>query len=316
MTNQPRILMFLTNARRDCAALALEMLEASGSLPVFDRVVFLLNGVTDQHMRFVDGFITAHPEVKFDKVLGPGTRPDGIAWMQNECIRRYPDSLYMKIDEDVFVPAGWAARMVEAYEANRHRGNLGLISPLLPNNALGLHQLCTEFYPDLLDQHRALFHRDPEPERASFTWHSPAVAEWATRAFLALDDANARHRDLLIQRGLDRYLAFTRPFSIGCIAYDYAHVQRMGGIPRTDEPGWCDWVEKNAQTHVLDRSQIVLHYSFFIQQEWLDRTTLIEDIRRANRPDTLRLRDRLRWPQAGRVVRQIPGILKRRLART
>ena len=124
MPNLPRILMILTNARRDCAALTLDMLVKSGSLPVFDRVVFLLNGVTEKHMRFVDGFIQAHPEVKFDKVLGPGTRPEGISWMQNECIRRYPGGLYMKIDEDVFVPAGWAQRMVEAYEANRQRDNL------------------------------------------------------------------------------------------------------------------------------------------------------------------------------------------------
>lgn len=316
MSNQPRILMFLTNARRDCAALALEMLEASGSLPVFDRVVFLLNKVSDQHMRFVDAFIQAHPEVRFDKVIGPGTRPDGISWMQNECIRRYPDSLYMKIDEDVFVPEGWAARMVEAYEANRHRDNLALLSPLIPNNAMGLHQLCTEFYPDLLAQHRTLYRREPDPERAGFTWHSPATAEWATRAFLDINAANQRQRALLAASGKDRYLPFSRSFSIGCIAYDYRHVQRMGGVPRTDEPGWCDWVEKNGQTHVLDRSQIVLHYSFFIQQEWLDRTSLIEDLRQANLPGTLRVAERLRLKQAVRIAVQVPGALRRRLKKS
>ena len=309
MPNLPRILMILTNARRDCAALALDMLVKSGSLPVFDRVVFLLNGVTDKHMRFVDGFIRAHPEVKFDKVLGPGTRPEGISWMQNECIRRYPGGLYMKIDEDIFVPAGWAQRMVEAYEDNRHRDNLALISPLIPNNAMGLHQLCTVFYPDLMAQYQAMFKREPDPKRDGPTWYSPCTAEWSTRAFLEVDAANARHREVLAQSKEERYLAFSRSFSIGCIAYDYRHVEIMGGIPKTDEPGWCEWVEKNGHTHILDRSQMVLHYSFFVQQDWLDRTNLLEDIRCANLPGSKAYLDDL-LSRGARISRQIIPALK------
>ena len=311
MAALPRILMILTNARRDCAALALDMLVKSGSLPVFDRVVFLLNGVTDKHMRFVDGFIRAHPEVKFDKVLGPGTRPEGISWMQNECIRRYPGGLYMKIDEDIFVPAGWAQRMVEAYEDNRHRDNLALISPLIPNNAMGLHQLLTVFYPDLLTEYRKVFNRDPDPKRDGSTWYSARSAEWSMRAFLNIDEANAKHRGVLERSKQNRYLPFSRAFSIGCIAYDYRHVDRMGGIPTTDEPGWCEWVEKNGQTHILDRSQIVLHYSFFVQQDWLDRTSLLEDIRAANLPGSKSQIAGL-LTRSARISRHIVPALKRK----
>ncbi|HMP74742.1 MAG TPA: hypothetical protein PKE12_00455 [Kiritimatiellia bacterium] len=308
-----KILMVLTNARRDCARLTLDMLVESGSLPVFDRVVFLLNGVRDAHMRFVDAFIRAHPETAFDKIIGPGTRPDGISQMQNECINKYPGALYMKVDEDVFVPNGWAHRMVEAYEAHRHLNQLALITPLLPNNAMGLHALCSLFYPDLLAEHRSRFGEDPSPERAGLTWRDPDVAEWATRAFLDLEAANARHRSIVAASRHPRYLPFSRPFSIGCIAYDYRHVERMGGIPRTDEPGWCDWVEKNGQTHILDCSQIALHYAFFVQQEWLDRSSLLEDIRAVNLPGTLsplarHLNRRLR------LAAQLPGIIRRRLA--
>jgi len=314
MNQPPRILMILTNARRDCAGLALDMMVRSGSLPLFDRVVFLLNGVSEQHMRFVDHFIAAHPGVPFDKVLGPGTRPEGIAWMQNECIRRYPGGLYMKIDEDVFVPRGWAQRMVEAYEANRHRDNLALITPLIPNNAFGLHQLCTVFYPDLLAEYRAIYRREPDPERTGSTWCSPSVAAWATRKFLDLDPANERHRAVLAASGQDRYLAFQRSFSIGCIAYDYRHVERMGGVPKTDEPGWCEWVEQQGQTHVVDRSQIVLHYSFFVQQDWLDRSSLLEDIKATNL--NVRLGPLARWvPRARRISQQLPRLIAQRLKR-
>ena len=307
-----KILMILTNARRDCAALTLDMLVKSGSLPVFDQVVFLLNNVSDRHMRFVDNFIRANPEVKFDKVLGPGTRPEGISWMQNECIRRYPGGLYMKIDEDIFVPTGWAQRMVEAYEANRHRDNLALISPLIPNNALGLHQLCTVFYPELLAKHRDRFNSDPDPKRDGPTWFNARGAEWSMRAFLNMDEANTRHREILTRSRHDRYLPFSRSFSIGCIAYDYRHVERMGGIPKTDEPGWCEWVEKNGQTHILDRSHVVLHYSFFVQQEWLDRTSLLEDIRAANLPGSMTWSQRLALTRARRIGRQVlPALLRR-----
>lgn len=308
-----KVLMILTNARRDCADIALEMLARSGSLPVFDHVAFLLNGVSRAHLRFVDRFIERHPGVAFDKILGPGTRPDGISWMQNQCIEKYPDALYMKIDEDVFVPAGWAERMVDAYERNRERDDLALISPLLPNNAMGLHRLLTAFYPDLLEEHRRLFGRDPDPERTGFTWHSPAVAEWATRTFLRLDEANEAHRRRLAERGIERFFAFHASFSIGCICYDYRHWKKMGGIPRTDEPGWCQWIEEHGQTNLIDQSQVALHYSFFVQQEWLDRTSLVEDLKRANLPDCAGLTDRLQLPRMRRVIRQLPGILQRRL---
>lgn len=309
-----KILMVLTNARRDCAQLTLDLLVHSGSLPVFDRVVFLLNGVSPAHMRFVDDFIRAHPDIAFDKILGPGTRPDGISQMQNECIRKYPGALYMKVDEDVFVPRGWAQRMVEAYEENKHRDNLALITPLLPNNSLGLHTLCTVFHPDLLAAYRSRFGGDPSPERAGPTWNSPAIAEWATRAFLDIEAANAQQSAVLNRKKVPRYLPFSRPFSIGCIAYDYRHVERMGGVPRTDEPGWCDWVEQNGQTHVLDCSQIALHYAFFVQQEWLDRSSLLEDIRAVNLPGTIGPLAR-RLNRYRRLAGQMPGILKRRLGK-
>lgn len=306
--------MVLTNARLDCVRIALDLLFRHGEHRVFDHIVFLLNKVSDRHMEGVDAYVRAHPEVAWDKVLGDGTRPAGIVAMQNECVRRYPDSLYMKIDEDVFVGAGWARRMVEAYEAYRDRDHLGLISPLIPNNSIGLHTLLHRFYPDQLAEHRRLFGRDPSPERVSFTWHSPRVAEWATRLFLDIEAANAEQRKRLAATGQPRFFEFPFGFSIGCIAYDHRLWQKMGGIPPTDEPGWCQWIEEHGHVNVLDCSQLVLHYSFFVQQEWLDRTSLIEDIRRVNLPGTQsRLASLL--ARAARLARQVPAIIRRRVSR-
>ena len=335
-----KLLMILTNARRDCCGITLDTLERSGSLKVFDHIVFLLNGVSERHMRFVDSFIAQHPDLSCDKVLGNGTRPQGIADMQNRCIEKYPEALYMKVDEDVFVPDGWAERMLAAYEANKHRDNLALITPLIPNNAFGLHTLLTRFYPEWLSEFRQRFGHDPDPSRAGSTWQSPYIAEWATRKFLDLEQANEGQRRRLeagdqeldvgsqkLEVGSQRSevgsrksdlrppnsdLSFSDPFSIGCIAYDYRHWQRMGGIPETDEPGWTSWVRDHEQINILDCSQIVLHYSFFVQAEWLDRTSLLEDIRRINLPGTLRAAQRLGLTRATRITKQIPGIVKRR----
>lgn len=309
------ILMVLTNARLDCVKLALDMLIGNGEHRLFDRIVFLLNKPADSHLRGIDAYIQRYPDIAWDKIMGDGTRPTGIAAMQNRCIERYPGCLYMKIDEDVFVGKGWAARMVEAYEAHAARENLGLISPLIPNNGLGLYTLLTEFYPAHLDEFRQLFGQDPSPERMGLTWHSPKVAEWATRKFIQLNSANDQQRERLEASAKPRYIEFSRGFSIGCIAYDYRLWEKMGGIPSTDEPGWCQWIEDHKHFNVLDCSQLVLHYSFFVQQEWLDRTSLIEDLIRANHPDPRSVAGPLAYhlPRWNRFARQIPGIIRRRL---
>ena len=321
-----KILMILTNARRDCCRITLETLKQSGSLKIFDHIVFLLNGVSRAHMQFVDEFIARNPSLPIDKILGNGIRPQGIADMQNQCIEKYPHSLYMKVDEDIFVPDGWAERMVAAYEAHQHLDHLALITPLLPNNALGLHTLLTRFYPDWLSEFEQRFGHAPDPARTGSTWQSPGIAEWATRKFIHLQEANDEQRRRL-EPGAQNlqpetcnpkpatYLPFSDSFSIGCIAYDYRHWQRMGGIPETDEPGWTAWIQEHEQTNILDCSQIALHYSFFVQQEWLDRSSLLEDIRAANLPGTLSLAQRAGLTRMTRIAKQIPGVIRRRIER-
>ncbi|MCB1071147.1 MAG: hypothetical protein KDL31_12400 [Kiritimatiellae bacterium] len=305
-----KILMILTHNRRDLLGVNLRMHERAGSYDVFDRVVFLLNGVSPQHMAYVDAYIQSHPGVAFDKIEGDGTRPRGISDMQNRCIEKYPGSYYVKTDEDVFVPNHWAKRMVEAYEANQSVNNLALITPLIPNNAYGLYVLLTEHYPDLLEDYRQRFHHDPSDEPQGPTWQRPDIGEWASRCFLDINKANQKHRDLLRDQQKPDYTQFCKYFSVGCIGYDHEHIKRMGGIPWNDEPGWCKWFEEHGHPCILDHRQIVLHYTFFVQQEWLDRSTLLEDIRRVNLGERPSPMDR--W---SRIAQQIPSVVKRKLGR-
>ena len=307
-----KILMMLTHNRTDCMRLTIDMLNAAGALRAFDHVVMLLNGAPRSHRAAVEQVMRRHPDVPWDTMHGPGTRPAGLVGLQNRCVEKYPDALYVKVDDDIFVPRGWAERMFAAYERFKDRDNLALISPTIPNNSFGLHTLLTRFYPQALGEYRRRFGRDPTPERQSFTWHSPAVAEWATRLFLDINRANDEQRALVEISATSPYLEFSDGFSIGCIAYDYRHWRRMGGVPPRDEPEWCEWIANHGCFNVLDCSQIVLHYSFFVQQDWLDRSSLLEDIREINLHERRGFTGRY-IPRATRMVRQIPSILKRRL---
>lgn len=65
----------------------------------------------------------------------------------------------------------------------------------------------------------------------------------------------------------------------------------------------------------MDHSQIVLHYAFFVQQEWLDRTHLLEDVRMANLPETVSSRSIQGYvvPRLIRILCQIPSVISRKV---
>ncbi len=316
MNPKRKVLMILTHDRLDCLRLCLDMLERASAFSKFDRVVLLLNGVPARLRRFVEAYMAARPQVGWDTVEGDGTRPGGLSHAQNECVRRYPDSVYVKIDEDIFVPLGWAERMLESYERYSACGDLALITPLIPNNAYGLHRLLTTFYPSIKTEYVQRFGAEPTTDIHGALWGNPKISEWATRSFLDIDRANQVQASLLGPGGGNRWHAFCLRFSIGCICYDYAHVQRMGGVlPPRDEPEWCEWIEANRQRCILDQSLLVHHYSFFVQQEWLDRSSLLEDLRAAHLPGTIR-KSSLRqydWPRWMRQAKQVPAIVRRRM---
>jgi len=243
-------------------------------------------------------------------VAGPRGRGWFISNLQNECVRRYPDSLYFKIDEDTFVSADWDQELLAAYEAHRDRPDLSLVTATIPNNGLGCWQLLNVF-PDLREKFLQLPHAAHHPGASSPVWFYPHLAEWMIREFIHLDTANQRVRAVVTEP----WVHFHERFSINCICYDYRHWQEIGGVQEQDEVGWGQWITENRKLVVLAARAVCHHYTFFNQQDWLDRSTLLEDIRAANLPVT-------RWEQSflgrglprwGRMVRQVPAILKRRL---
>ena len=171
-----KILMILTSHRLDCFTLCMDMLIHGGSVRRFDRVVLLLNGVKGRHLRYVHRLMAAHPDIPWDIIAGPRGRGRFISNLQNDCIRRYPDSLYFKIDEDTFVSADWPPKLLAAYEAHRQDPGLSLIAPVIPNNGLGCHTLLTAF-PELAEEYRQRFNAPLTPAVDGPVWINGRIAE-------------------------------------------------------------------------------------------------------------------------------------------
>ena len=305
-----KVLMVLTSHRLDCFKLCMDLLRIGGSIRFFDRVVLLLNGVTGRHLRYVHALQAAQPDITWDTIAGPRGRGLLISNLQNECVRRYPNSLYFKIDEDTFVSSDWPDRLVAAYDAHRTDPNLALITPVIPNNGLGCHHLLKAF-PELAAEYTRRFNAPLTPAYDGPVWINGRIAEWITRQCLNLQAANDRLR---ARAAAPAYEKFSGRFSINCLCYDYRHWQELGGIPEYDEVGWGDWITAHHKFSVLVPDALVHHYSFFVQQDWLDRTSLLEDLRRVNLPGTLR------WPDRGparalRIARQLPSVVARRWRR-
>ncbi len=304
-----KVLMILTSHRLDCFSLAMDLLAEGGSLSRFDVVAVLCSGVQGKHRRYVEELPRRFPGNRWEILHGPRGRGKPISDLQNECVRRHPNALYFKIDEDTFVSADWDQHVVAAYEKFKDDPRLSLITPIVTNNQRGAYHLLTLFQ-ELGTQFTNRFNKPIVPERMGPVWLFPQCAEFMIRRFLNLRDAN---RELREQKQ-DSFLTFSYPFSINCICYDYRHWQEIGGVPEEDENGWGKWIPENNKIIVLATQAIVHHYSFFVQQNWLDRTSLLEDLREANLQTPPSAWQRFAH-RGVRIARQIPGAIRRRVAK-
>ncbi len=302
---QQKILMILTSHRLDCLKLCMDLLKRE-SLARFDHVCLLCNGVEGRHREWIDSLVEKNPSVKWDLISGPRGRGKFISNLQNECVRRHPESLYFKIDEDTFVSRDWDVKLSEAYEKFRHDTNLSLITPVVTNNQRGAFHLLTTF-PEIGAEYTRRFNKPIVTDRMGPVWLYPQQAEFMMRKFLNLDDANVKLRTA----PGDDFITFSYPFSINCLCYDYRHWQEIGGVPEEDENGWGRWIPEHKKFIVLVTRALVHHYSFFVQQNWLDRTSLLEDIRESNLGEKMGQLSRFA-ARMSRTLPQIPDALKRR----
>jgi len=310
-----KILMILTSHRLDCFRLCMDFLLEGESIQNFDRVVLLLNGVKGRHLRYLFTLMDAHPEIPWDTIAGPRGRGARISSLQNQCVERYPNALYFKIDEDTFVSRNWVKRLEHAYHLFKGRKDLSLITPVIPNNALGFYHLI-KWIPGLRNRYDALFSEYAlTPVCDGPVWINPHIAEWVMRYFLDIEKANQRLMEsqniVNVELTCEHYERFMGRFSINCICYDYPHWIEIGGVPDEDELGWGQWIERSGKAAILCPDVLVHHYSFFVQQDWLDRTSLLEDFRADNLVQGVNCFDRVR-PRISRILKQLPRHIKNR----
>lgn len=302
-----KVLMILTSHRLDCFSLAIDLLVHGGSINRFDVVAVLCSGVEGRHRRYVENLPVRHPAIHWEIINGPRGRGKPISDLQNNCVIKHPDALYFKLDEDTFVSSDWDLKIVEAYELFKSDPRLSLITAVVTNNQRGSYHLMTTF-PELGDEFKRRFDKPIVTERMGPVWLYPQCAEFMIRRFLNLNAANRELRN----KNTENAITFSYPFSINCICYDYRHWKEIGGVPEEDENGWGKWIPENNKIIVLVTQALVHHYSFFVQQNWLDRTSLLEDIREANLPHAPGILHRT-TARLIRIVRQIPGAIMRRI---
>ena len=76
---------------------------------------------------------------------------------------------------------------------------------------------------------------------------------------------------------------------------------------------WGAWIKENRKLVVFDTHAVCHHYSFFNQQDWMDRTSLLEELRETNGCGKVGAVARA-WARAGRLAKQLPNIVRRRLS--
>jgi hypothetical protein len=241
-----KILMILTSHRLDCFQLCIDLLVAGGSAYRFDRIVVLCSGVEGRHLRYVQSLPVRYPKARWDFIFGARGRGKPISDMQNDCVRKYPNALYFKLDEDTFVSRDWDVEIEKAYHRFKGDPGLSLLTSVVTNNQRGAYHLLTTL-PEVGEEFIRTFNQPIVTDRMGPVWILPQCAAFMMRRFLNLTEANEELRG----RNQRHDECFSYPFSINCICYDYRHWQEIGGVPEEDENGWGQWIPANQKLSCL-----------------------------------------------------------------
>ena len=262
------ILLILTSHRLDCFALCLKCLEANTDLRAFKKIYVLGNELAPAHKEHAAAFAGRHANAELVEFGPRGWLP--LMETQDRLLRQHPDSITVKIDEDVFVMPKWLDAMLLEYH-NGQRNGCVLVSALVPNNQSGLRML-----------HDAYLEKFPEYSKIAETAFklpiskNPSYALWLWSKFLQgkLDLSPEGLLSNVCSRKVDFYL------NINCIMVNPVFLQAV--LPfsgSTDELLLNHALQMDAKVHAMVTPRAVAHhYSFGPQQEVLDRHIRMEDL--------------------------------------
>ena len=233
-------------------------------LDLFSNIYIVANDVSQDHLSVIKHFARNN-----DNIVICSVKPRGITaitFFQNSLYAKHPDSVFIKMDEDVFVTPGWLDGLLAAYNAHL-QDDVVLFTPLVPNNQIGLEMLTpllAAAYPD---------------ERES--WKHQAVpdglhyGEWIWNKVL-------RGRLLQLIKNKDHLadeLEFTKYLNINCILFDQRLLNLALPFTSRDEANIYEAIKANACRALMTSDSLVHHYSFGPQQQHLDACNLLNDIK-------------------------------------
>lgn len=250
------ILIILTSHRKDCFSICLYNLEKYTDLDRFSRVYVLANAVDTEHKAIINSFERRHRNVESihfgPRGLEHTVRTEGLV------LALHRHALVVKLDEDVFVTAGWLEGMLRAYR-NNAADNVALVSALVPNNQIGKICLAEALQRHFPQGFSATVRRDPVHQNADY-------ATWIWHRVLRGDLRDTRCP--ILRSGISQ--RFDGALNINCILFDSRITERVLPFTKGDEQAINDALVQNGLFGLMTTEAVAHHYSFGPQQAQMD----------------------------------------------
>lgn len=253
------ILIILTSHRRDCFWQCIRNLERHTDLTRFSKIYVLANEVEPEHNALIQGFKRRHSNVR-DIHCSPRGLGGCVIAMQNAVLKSHRKSLIVKMDEDLYVTAGWLEGLLGAYQRHASDPKAILFSPVVPNNWVGRH---------CLRSHLVEWYKQDFNERLN-TWYpvhtNTEYGVWIWNKVLE-DGLEARIR----QRATDTNdFRFDEALNINCILFDSRLIDLVLPFQTSDEAEINACLKPRGFHAIMTLQSVAHHYSFGPQQKGID----------------------------------------------
>jgi len=148
-----------------------------------------------------------------------------IAVIQNEIIAKLKSDVYIKLDDDVLVPAGWTDAFMEVFCRNYDR--MGFGSVIIPINGFGWIPFLQIM--NLMEEIKQEFPAIPLTQGCTdvAVWNNPAVCEYIWRKCLDIDKTTETF--ILNQGGTYEDMVCPYRYSLCAIVFSHKFWEKMGG---------------------------------------------------------------------------------------
>jgi len=132
------VLLIYTSHRIDCLKLCLNCVEKNTNIGTFKKIYIIANNVSLPHLLLASEFCKRHTNAQLVTCSPRGLVP-AVMTAVNQIIDLHKDDIFVKLDEDVFVPSGWLEALSECYFAHKDRDDIFMSAGLCPISSSVYH---------------------------------------------------------------------------------------------------------------------------------------------------------------------------------